>query len=230
MHQLWHPCRSPPADQARPVKPSVHHMLVFMLFQNYQHCHCTISWLPGGGVSHAARAQAYHISLQQSKPYLHICGAPIVEAAVQAAHRLVGGELEGHVGHILEQVGQVPSEQATHSCCVCDGPCRMEHIGVHASLQRKVASKSDHAAHHQVSPGWGQLEHVHAVMHGRGSQHVPARSGNEMASAMVHVAGAGGRGQTGPHLDTADAHCQRHLHHTASRRCDAACHKGNPAG
>ncbi len=73
-------------------------------------------------------------SFTEPELHLHIRGTPIVEAAVQAAHGLIGGKLECHVRHILQQVGQVPGEEAAHPGCVCDGPCRMEHVGVYASL------------------------------------------------------------------------------------------------
>ena len=43
----------------------------------------------------------------------------------QGAHGLVGCKLEGHVGHILQQRGEVPCEQASGSCkataCQCTG-------------------------------------------------------------------------------------------------------------
>ena len=78
--------------------------------------------------------QVDEAALQGNMLYLHVCSTPIVEAPVEAAHGLVGGKLEGHVGHILKQVGQVACEQAAHASRICDGPCGVEHIGVHTSL------------------------------------------------------------------------------------------------
>ena len=66
----------------------------------------------------------------------HLCSgvAAIVDAAVQGAHGFIRGKFEGHVGDVLQQRGQVPSEQSAHARRIHNCARRGKHIGVYAGL------------------------------------------------------------------------------------------------